>query len=335
MLNLKYPILIFSNINSLMPEIKYVEDVLKNGFEQTIIVQPDDYEGKVITTLIRKRNATPSSKAILYVHGFNDYFFQKEMAEAFIKEGYHFYAIDLRKYGRSIQSNQKMNNVKCISEYYEDLDAALLILKKEGNDKIVLSGHSTGGLIVTLYAADRIGKELFDVLFCNSPFYDMNMPGYQKKILVPFVSLLGRIVPNLPISGSFSEYYGMSLHKTDFGEWDYNLVWKPHIVPCLNAGWINAIHQGHLKMEKVLKINKSILVLHSKKSIYISKWDDEIFSGDAILNVNDIRDKALNISAPKKDVIAIDGAVHDMVLSKKTVRELVLKTLFDWLEINL
>lgn len=318
-----------------MPEIKYIGDVLKNGFEQATIMQPDDYEGKVVTTLIRKRNIEFSSKAVLYVHGFNDYFFQKEMAEAFIEKGYHFYAVDLRKYGRSILPNQKMNNLKCISEYYEDLDAALSILKKEKNEKIVLSGHSTGGLIVTLYAAERKGRELFDLIFCNSPFYDMNMPAYQKKILLPMISFVGRIVPNLPIIGSFSEYYGMSLHKTDFGEWEYDLGWKPHIAPTLNVGWINAIHQGHLKMAKALKIDKSILVLHSKKSIYISKWDDEIFSGDAILNVNDIREKALNIIAPKRDVIAIDGAIHDMVLSKKSVREFVLKTVFDWLEKNL
>jgi alpha-beta hydrolase superfamily lysophospholipase len=318
-----------------MSEIKYTEDVLKNGFEQTTIVQPDDYEGKVTTTLIRKRNYATSSKAILYVHGFNDYFFQKEMADAFIEKGYHFYAIDLRKYGRSLLPNQKMNNLKCISEYFEDLDIALSILKNEGNEKIVLSGHSTGGLIVTLYAAERKGKEVFDLVFCNSPFYDMNMPDYQKKILIPFVSLVGRIAPNLPILGSFSEFYGMSLHKTDFGEWDYNLGWKPHIAPTLNAGWINAIHQGHLKMVKGIKIDKSILVLHSKKSVYISKWDDEIFSGDAILNVNDIRAKALNVKAPKREIIAIDGAIHDMVLSKKSVRELVLKTVFDWLEIHL
>jgi alpha-beta hydrolase superfamily lysophospholipase len=88
-------------------------------------------------------------------------------------------------------------------------------------------------------------------------------------------------------------------------------------------------------MVKGIKIDKSILVLHSKKSVYISKWDDEIFSGDAILNVNDIRAKALNVKAPKREIIAIDGAIHDMVLSKKSVRELVLKTVFDWLEIHL
>ncbi len=57
------------------PKIRYKEDILQEGFEQTTIHQPDDYEGKVIATLIRKRKKTTTSKAVLYVHGFSDYFF--------------------------------------------------------------------------------------------------------------------------------------------------------------------------------------------------------------------------------------------------------------------
>ncbi|MNQ17765.1 lysophospholipase L2 [compost metagenome] len=318
-----------------MPEIKYIEDVLRDGFEQTTIIQPTDYEGKVTATLIRKRNSNPSSKAVLYVHGFNDYFFQKEMAEEFIRHGFNFYAIDLRKYGRSILPHQTMNTVRDLSEYYSDLDVALSILKKEGNEKIVLSGHSTGGLIVSLYAEDRKGKELFDALFCNSPFYDMNMPSYQKKILIPIVSFIGRLFPNLAVPGGFSEFYGKSLHKNDHGEWDYNLSWKPHIAPNLTAGWINAIYQGHLRIGKGIKINKPILILHSLKSVFLNQWDEKIFTGDAILNVKDIKKNAAKIVAPKKDIIALEGAVHDLVLSKKAVRETVYKVTFEWLEKNI
>lgn len=318
-----------------MPEIKYIEDVLKNGFEQTTIIQPDDYEGKVIATLIRKRNADPTTKAVLHVHGFNDYFFQKEMAEEYIQHGFNFYAIDLRKYGRSILSHQKMNTMRDLSEYYPDLDEALSILKKEGNEQIVLSGHSTGGLIVSLYAADRKGEEQFDVLFCNSPFYDMNKPMYQKKILIPLISVIGKLLPDLPVPGGFSEFYGKSLHKNDHGEWDYNLSWKPHVAPYLTAGWINAIHQGHLRIDEGVKINKPILILHSEKSFFLNRWDEKIFTADAILNVKDIQEKATKIEAPQKNIISVDGAVHDMILSKKPVRATVYRIVFDWLNKNL
>jgi alpha-beta hydrolase superfamily lysophospholipase len=314
-----------------MTEVLYVKDILKNGFEQTTINQSADYEGKVTTTLIRKLNSKPSRKAILCIHGFNDYFFQVVIAEEFLKQGYHFYALDLRKYGRSQLANQIPNNVRNLSEYYEDIDSALTIIKEEGNQEVVLYGHSTGGLIVTLYASGRKGSELFDVLVCNSPFYDFNVPWIQKKTVIPIFSLLGGLFPNVTLPVSFSKFYGKSLHKNNFGEWDYNLSWKPHVAPSINAGWVNAIHQGHLKITNGVTINKPILILHSRKSIYPKEWSEEMFEGDAILNVIDIQEKSKRITAPIKEVIEVNGAIHDMILSRKPVRDAVFVVIIEWL----
>ena len=44
---------------------------------------PDDYDGKVITTVIRREARVPTHKALLYVHGYNDYFFQSQLAQIF------------------------------------------------------------------------------------------------------------------------------------------------------------------------------------------------------------------------------------------------------------
>jgi len=314
--------------------IQYEEDVLKNGFEQAVINQPNDYEGKVTATLIRNLGLKWSDKAILCIHGFNDYFYQEVIAEEFIKKGYNFYALDLRKYGRSILKNQKPNNVRSLDEYYKDIDEALAIIKEEGNQKVVLYGHSTGGLIITLYASQQKEKLLSDVLICNSPFYDFNVPWIQKKTLIPLLSVLGRLNPNLSLPVGFSKFYGKSLHKNDHGEWDYNLLWKPHVAPSINAGWINAIHQGHLQIAKGISITKPILILHSEHSVYPKKWSKKMFQGDAILNVADIVEKSKYIAAPKKDVISFKDAMHDLVLSQKPVRDIVFETIFEWLDQN-
>nr|WP_315202708.1 alpha/beta hydrolase [uncultured Flavobacterium sp.] len=315
--------------------IHYTEDVLKNGFEQTVINQQNDYEGEVTITLIRKLCLTGSAKAILCIHGFNDYFFQEVIADEFLKKGYNFYALDLRKYGRSILRNQKPNNVRHLSEYYEDIDQALRVIRDEGNAEIVLYGHSTGGLIITLYAVDRKETALFDVLVCNSPFYDFNVPWIQKKTVIPVLSLLGRLSSNLDLPIGFSKFYGKSLHKSDYGEWDYNLLWKPHMAPSINAGWINAIHQGHLEIAKGISVTKPILILHSSRSVYPSKWSEEMFVGDAILSVKDIIEKSKLIESPCKEVIGFKGAIHDLVLSKMPVRKVVFETIFVWLDKNL
>lgn len=315
--------------------IHYKEDVLHNGFEQTVIAQQNDYEGDVAITLVRKWGLTPTAKAVLYIHGFNDYFFQEIVADEFLKNGYHFYALDLRKYGRSILRHQKPNNARQLSEYYEDIDRALSIIKQEENDEIVLFGHSTGGLIITLYATVRKGAELFDALICNSPFYDFNVPWIQKKTIIPILSFLGRLSPNMTLPIGFSRFYGKSLYKGDYGEWDYNLRWKPHVAPSINAGWINAIHQGHRAIAKGISISKPILIMHSLRSIYLSKWSDEMFEGDAILNVEDIIEKSKLITSPSKKVIGFKGGMHDLILSKMPVRNLVFQSIFEWLAKNL
>lgn len=74
----------------------------KIQFQEQTLSLPDDYEGKVVATLISAMCEMPSAKAILYVHGYVDYFFQTHMAERFVREGWNFYALDLRKYGRSL-----------------------------------------------------------------------------------------------------------------------------------------------------------------------------------------------------------------------------------------
>lgn len=321
--------------NLTIMDVRYVEDVLKNGFEQTTITQPNDFEGEVTTTLVRKMNSKPSDKAILCIHGFNDYFFQVVIADEFLKQGYNFYALDLRKYGRSLLPNHIPNNVRDLTEYYEDIDSALNILKEEGNQTIVLYGHSTGGLIITLYASDRKGAEQFDALVCNSPFYDFNVPWIQKKTVIPMLSFLGRVKPNIYLPIGFSKFYGKSLNKKNHGEWDYDLNWKPHVAPSINAGWVNAIHQGHLRIIQGVTINKPILILHSHKSIYPKHWSKEMFEGDAILNINDIKEKSKLICSPQKEVIEVDNAMHDVVLSKKPVRDKVFETIFEWLNANL
>ena len=71
-------------------------DPLLAGFEALELGFPDDYDGAVVATLVRLPAAEARSGAVLYVHGFSDYFFQRHMAERFAAEGYAFYALDLR-----------------------------------------------------------------------------------------------------------------------------------------------------------------------------------------------------------------------------------------------
>lgn len=316
----------------MIENLLYTEDILRNGFEELSIPLGDDYEGSAVATLIRRKASAESHKAVLYIHGFNDYFFQTEMAYRFNEQGYNFYAVDLRKYGRSHLPHQKFNDIRNLKAYYEEIDEALTVIHTEWNTEVILLGHSTGGLILTLYAKDHYDSNLFDGLILNSPFYELNKSRFVR-MLMPVVSLVGSLLPNITIAGGFTEKYGESIHKSFSGEWNYDLEWKPNIAPRVNLGWLRAIHKGQKELKKRFRISHPVLVLHSDKSVDDFSDSSQLHSRDAILNVEDIDRIARKIKG-NVEITAIGGGLHDLVLSQKTVREKVYTTIFSWLEKN-
>ena len=126
---------------------------------ETFVLRPDD-EGAVEANLVRLRATEPTGGAVLYVHGFCDYFFQTEFAQWWADRGWDFYALDLRKYGRSLRDHQTPGYIEDVSAYFEELDLAWeAITARDGHDRVMLSAHSTGGLIGSLWADDREGHQ--------------------------------------------------------------------------------------------------------------------------------------------------------------------------------
>ena len=58
-------------------------DRLLAGFESLELEFPADYEGAVVSTLVRLPTPNAPRGAVLYVHGFSEYFFQRHLAERF------------------------------------------------------------------------------------------------------------------------------------------------------------------------------------------------------------------------------------------------------------
>lgn len=108
----------------------------------------------------------------------------------------------------------------------QTLDTALAIIKEEGNDKILLMAHSTGGLITPYYLDSKKGKLPVDGLILNSPFLDWNFGWMMEKIVIPVVSCIGKLFPNLTVQGYGDASYAHSLLKQFKGEWVYNTDWK-------------------------------------------------------------------------------------------------------------
>ena len=307
------------------------EDVLGSDFAQEVLTLPDDYEGRVVATLVSRKRRGRTGKAVLYVHGYVDYFFQREMAERYCDMGFDFYALDLRKYGRSLRPGQTPNFCKDIREYYPELNRAVEIIReRDGHGELLLSGHSTGGLIASLYADSVRSRNTIQALFLNSPFFEFNESWVKRQVLIRLVSAVGRCCPFIEVPGGLSDLYGRSLHRDFAGEWAYNLEWKPCEGFPTTAGWLRAIHKAQKKLQAGLAIACPVLIMTSAQSCRFKVWDDRIMSTDAILNTDDINRCAGSIG-DRITRIRIAGGMHDLVLSAKEVRERVYTDLKTWL----
>jgi len=227
-----------------------------HGFSTVKLELKDDYEGRAEAVLVVRKAKRPSAKAFLYVHGFVDYFFHDKFADWANSIGYNFYAIDLRKYGRSWLPHQKPNNFKHYNEYFEDFDVAIKYIKEtDNNTELVLYGHSTGGLLTALYANHRKDDAFITGLILNSPFFDFNSPKLQKAF-IPMISAIGGVFPNLPSPEGLKEGYATSLHKDFEGEWDFNLDWKTLLQRSLDAQKANALGPGITSIQKPFQVSE-------------------------------------------------------------------------------
>ena len=314
-------------------ETAYQTDILGEPFQQLKLHFKADYDGSVEATLVRRKAEAPQGKAVLYIHGFIDYFFQKEMAERFNREGYHFYALDLRKYGRSLLPHQEPYFVLDLNEYDEEISLALEIIHQEGHEAVVLAGHSTGGLTATLYAVHHPHHPIIKALWLNSPFYDFNMPAIKKKLALPLVSRLGRKMPRFKIPSELNRFYVQSIHRNFNGEWDFDLNLKPVSYPKVNLSFIHAIYQAHKEIQSKPQLHVPALVMHSDRSSNPKKFNRDVTRSDVILDVKSIKKYAKQLQGDVT-VMTIKSGLHDLALSIPPVREHVYRALFKWLSLQ-
>lgn len=305
------------------------DDEMGHGFDMMIFDQGTDYSGPVRCSVIRRLSSTPSKKGILYIHGFSDYFFQKEMAEHFARHGYNFYAVDLRKYGRSIMPGQRPFEVRDLREYFDDIRAGLATMERDGIEQIILMGHSTGGLTAALYMQTDPDRRIKGLIL-NSPFLAWNIPGIKGAVGIPALRSLGRLIPSITVRNSPDESYAHSLSADHGGEWFYRKDWKPDRLPDVDTAWIRAIDIAQ-KALRHGKITVPVLILHSDKSAYPGDSPEDFAKSDGVLNAKAISKAGRKIGHDVTDVTVRD-ALHDIILSRPDVRAAAFKAIFDWLE---
>ena len=308
----------------------YTEDVLGPDYEARTLPLGADREGDVVATLVRHRVRRVSRRAVLYVHGFVDYFFQTHLADHWQQAGFDFYALDLRKYGRSLREHQTPNYITSLDEYHEELDeAARIIREEEGHDVLVVMGHSTGGLITSLWAHHRRGQGIVDGLVLNSPWFDLNAGLFQRTLGTAAVHRLGTLRPHAVVS-KLGSSYGRYLHRETGGDLDYDLAWKPHGGFPVVAGWLRAVRSGHAELRRGLAVDCPVLVACSDATSNAVREPELISSTDVVLDVNHIAGRAPFVGR-LVTVARIAGGIHDLTLSPQPARSAFFDELTRWL----
>ncbi|MCI1829835.1 MAG: alpha/beta hydrolase [Actinomyces sp.] len=341
------------------PEDAWRTDILGEAFEsRTMALMPDD-EGPVVATLVRylpyRDHEAPTEAlgyprfAALYIHGRNDYFFHTELARRVAMSGGRFFALDLRKYGRSLRPGQTIGFVGDLDDYDEDIAAALDLIRSEvGRLPLVLIGHSTGGLTATLWAYRHPGAAAAVML--NSAWLEVQTMAAARSSVQP---VLGRIAARNPLwavpVGGGPDFYARSLaggwagsgfplpsrlrgHEDDpaVAGWDYALEWKrPGSYPAY-AQWLDAVFLAQETVKRDVRLECPVLSMVSASSFPGEKWAPEVFTSDAVLDVDVLVERSAGLG-PLVTIARFPGR-HDLFLSDPDVRAQVWDVMGRWLQ---
>ena len=307
-----------------------VPDVLGPDWVARTIPLPPDEEGEVVATLVSTAGGPRHERAVLFVHGWVDYFFHAEHARRWEEHGYDFYALDLRKHGRSLRPHQTPNYVPDLRTYGAEIGAAVRRVRADhpGDGlRVVLLGASTGGLITSLWTHAHPGA--VDALVLNSPWFDHRGPWFERVLLTAVSHALEKIAPRVPLGG-IEPHYGRFLHVATGGEWDFDLAWKPHEGFPARAAWFSSIRRAHRRVQSGLTIQEPVLVCTSARNGPKDRESPALADSDCVLDVTHMARFAPGLGSDVT-VAQIEGGVHDLALSSPAARAAYEATVFDWL----
>jgi alpha-beta hydrolase superfamily lysophospholipase len=320
-------------------QAEWTDDILPGYRQHTLALGTDpDGEGELFATLVRTTDSIPSSSVVLAVHGYTDYFFNTELADHFAARGWRFYGLDSRRCGRSWREGQTPHFTTDLTHYDRELEGALAIISAENPAaRVLVYGHSTGGLVVSLWL-DRVRSRgdtaalKIAGLVLNSPFLDLNGPAILRtRATSTAIGAASRVRATRVVRGAGSGGYGLTLHRAYHGEFDYNLTWKPIGGFPITVGWIHAIRRGQARLHRGLDVGVPNLVLRSDHSVAETAETQLLQRGDAVLDVAHIARWAGCLGNRTTSVPVVD-AKHDVFLSLSEPRAAAYAELDRWLE---
>lgn len=293
--------------------LDWKQDVL-NGYQQAAIAP---------ATLIRRIGRPERPRAVvLHVHGYNDYFFTTHVADALTDMGLAFYAVDMRRAGRSLQPGDKPHHITDIAELGADISAAAAAAVADaravtGDETLplVVHAHSTGGLAAAIWASDTPDPDLA-ALILNSPFFGLMLTRWQRQTLTA-TPLISRVLPARVLAHVPSPY---TVALREQGGWEFDTAWKKPGGEPATAGWLASTYAAQRRVARGLDIRVPVLVARSDSSGPDLDTNPRHQSQDVVIDVALIEAWAPGMGDDVREVV-IDGGIHDLTLSAPGPRQ--------------
>lgn len=322
--------------------MQWKQDILGGGFESLAIVAAGADGVERTATLVRLRpgpespdhapsgfrGGTPAAGAVLFLHGWSDYFFNTGLARFWASRGYAFYALDMHNHGRSIRPGLPGGYVADLADYDAELAMAIDLIQGEAGAPLTLMGHSTGGLVAALWASRH--PEGLAGLVLNSPWLEMHGSALVRRAAAGMLGPVARFRPETVLRLPERGYYWRTISSAAEGEWDLDARLRPPMAFPVRVGWLKAVMAGHARVARGLGLEMPVLVLLSRASATGLFWSESMRRSDAVLDVGIIAARALALGRTVT-VERIDGGLHDVFLSPAAVRRDAYARLGRWL----
>jgi alpha-beta hydrolase superfamily lysophospholipase len=142
---------------------------------------------------------------------------------------------------------------------------------------------------------------------------------------------MGKMFPKQALPEKLNRVYGMTIHASQQGSFDYDLEKKPLDGFPFYGGWIDMILSAQEQVASGLGLQLPVLSLHSDRSRKPGKAPTpEDFRADCVLRVEDIARLSPRLGSRVTDE-AIPGGLHDLVLSAPEVRTMAIGRMVDFL----
>ena len=320
--------------------------MLGDGFEQLTLPLGTDDEGEVVATLVRytpqrmrwfwEPRGAASGADVLYVHGWSDYFFNPELAGSGLPRarasspstcastGAACGPVRRRATSRTSPTTTPISRRRSARWATVQTDDVGDIRSRP----LILLGHSTGGLTLSLWSARHPGRAAALVL--NSPWLEFQGSRIGREVLTPVISWGARTNPMGPMPNVDLGFYTRTVSKEFDGEWEYSHEWRPERGFTVYPAWLTAILAGHATVAAGIDVGAPVLTLLSARSTIQPRWDPAMLTTDIVLVVENIAQRSLKLG-PQVSVAWIDGALHDVFLSRQPARAQAYASIYRWL----